>query len=190
MVRMYICRAARWRAVSYFSSDPNLSNTTSLQLWRSRRGRGQQEVTPQTTTQRQQPCVCWGHYYRLNSRQGSRPEVLSPWTILYALSAYADTHLNIEVLKCYSVSPKQLHGILRDKSDAKEALHLMWPRPLRHLEHKSGDKGGPISQVFQPQNKQHSTWTEIVESVRINVQIWQGFKEQFDILGSSLLSCR
>lgn len=33
MVRMYICRAARRRAMSYFSSEPNLSRTTSLQLW-------------------------------------------------------------------------------------------------------------------------------------------------------------
>lgn len=38
MVRIYICRAARRRAVSYFNSDPNLSSTTSLQLWRSQRG--------------------------------------------------------------------------------------------------------------------------------------------------------
>ena len=33
IVRMYICSAASRRAVSYFNSDPNLSNTTSLQLW-------------------------------------------------------------------------------------------------------------------------------------------------------------
>lgn len=43
MVRIYICRAARRRAVSYFSSDPNLSNTTSLQLWRSQRERERTE---------------------------------------------------------------------------------------------------------------------------------------------------
>jgi hypothetical protein len=46
MVRMYICRAARRRAVSYFSSDPNRSSTTSLQLWMKRGGkerRGEEE---------------------------------------------------------------------------------------------------------------------------------------------------
>ena len=32
MVRMYICRAPRRRAASYFSSEPNRSRTTSLQL--------------------------------------------------------------------------------------------------------------------------------------------------------------
>ena len=46
IVRMYICSAASRRAVSYFNSDPNLSNTTSLQLWWTRterkRGRGRE----------------------------------------------------------------------------------------------------------------------------------------------------
>lgn len=66
MVRIYICRAARWRAVSYFSSDPNLSSTTSLQLWKSpereRTGGGYTSVTLlimkcETTTHLQQPRV-------------------------------------------------------------------------------------------------------------------------------------
>ena len=33
MVRMYICRAANRSAASYFSSGPNRSKTTSLQLY-------------------------------------------------------------------------------------------------------------------------------------------------------------
>lgn len=44
MVRMYICRAARRRAMSYFSSDPNLSRTTSLQLLMSQKIKKKEEV--------------------------------------------------------------------------------------------------------------------------------------------------
>lgn len=40
MVRMYICRAANRSAASYFSSGPNRSSTTSLQLYKGE-GRGQ-----------------------------------------------------------------------------------------------------------------------------------------------------
>lgn len=58
MVRIYICRAARRSAVSYFSSDPNRSNTTSLQLCRNPIGREvdseQEEVTLQSICSSQQ----------------------------------------------------------------------------------------------------------------------------------------
>lgn len=58
MVKIYIWSAARWRAVSYFSSDPNLSNTTSLQLWRSQT---EQEELMIPTSKTAAACL-WSHY--------------------------------------------------------------------------------------------------------------------------------
>lgn len=43
------------------------------------------------------------------------------------------THLYIEVFKCHSVSPEQLHGVPRYESDSKETLHLVRARSLGHL---------------------------------------------------------
>lgn len=62
MVKIYIWSAARWRAVSYFSSDPNLSNTTSLQLWRSQTEQEELMImTSKIPAQWQQLCVCKAH---------------------------------------------------------------------------------------------------------------------------------
>lgn len=55
MVRMYICRAASRSAASYFSSGPNRSKTTSLQLC----GRaGQQRyMRVSESCSREEPCI-------------------------------------------------------------------------------------------------------------------------------------
>lgn len=129
MVRIYIWSAARWSAVSYFSSDPNLSSTTSLQLWRSeQRGIGQKEVSLFLL-------LSW------NVRQQHiHSETLIMWAPAWRRSFHRrGTHLNIEVFECDGVSPKQFHGILWDKGDAKKALHLVRPRPLCHLRRKTRD---------------------------------------------------
>lgn len=97
MVRIYICRAAKRRAVSYLSSDPNLSSTTSLQLWKTTEG-GNGQRSPS--------------FFLSNVSH-------------FVLFLSDDIHLNIEVLKSNCVSPEQLHRILWYKCDAKKALHLV-----------------------------------------------------------------
>lgn len=111
MVRIYICRAARRSAVSYFSSDPNRSNTTSLQLCRNPIGREvdseQEEVTLQSICSSQQQhthtqnCVRWhGERKFLPPPTAVRYIMLFQWS---AWAALANTDLNIQVLKRYCV---------------------------------------------------------------------------------------
>lgn len=71
-------------------------------------------------------------------QQHVHSETLIVWAPVWRRSFHRqDTHLNIEVFECDSVSPKQFHGILWDEGDAKKALHLVRPRPLCHLRSKT-----------------------------------------------------
>lgn len=43
-------------------------------------------------------------------------------------------HLYVEVFKCHSVTPEQLHRVSGNKANSEETLHLVRAGPLGHLE--------------------------------------------------------
>lgn len=49
-------------------------------------------------------------------------------------------HLNVEVLKCHSVSAEQLHRVPGYEADSKETLHLVRAGPLGHLGTEAGER--------------------------------------------------